>query len=121
MHLLHHHTAAAALLWRVRILALGNRTPDARHHVVPRAVAVRDDALRRLAHGDTLALEILTQPGIEFGQTTELEVGHALLILLDRSRVADLAGSVLRHLGRRGGGNACGRGVGVALSRENGF
>lgn len=77
--------------------------------------------LRRLAHGDTLALEILTQPGIEFGQTTELEVGHALLILLDRSRVADLAGSVLRHLGRRGGGNACGRGVGVALSRENGF
>lgn len=45
---LHHEAAAAALLRRVRVLSPGDGAPDRRHHVVLRAVAVRDDAIDAL-------------------------------------------------------------------------
>lgn len=45
---LHHQAAAAALLRRVGVLSPGDGAPDRRHHVVLRAVAVRDDAIDAL-------------------------------------------------------------------------
>lgn len=41
---LHNYAAPVARLWRVRILSLGHRVPNAGHHVVSGAVAVGDDA-----------------------------------------------------------------------------
>lgn len=85
---LHDDTAAAGLLGRVGVLALGDGSPDRRHHVVSRAVAVGNDAIpmsapcqgwagaraRRLslpprsgAHGDALALQILAQTVVKLG------------------------------------------------------
>lgn len=53
---LHDNAAAATLLWRVRVLSFRNGAPDTRHHVIPGAVAVRDDAVktRELAPGPTI-------------------------------------------------------------------
>jgi hypothetical protein len=45
---LHDHTAAAGLLWRIGVLALRNSAPDGRNHVVPGTVAVGDDAVAML-------------------------------------------------------------------------
>lgn len=41
---LHDEAAAAGLLRRVGILAFGDGSPDRRYHIIPRTVAVGDDA-----------------------------------------------------------------------------
>ena len=53
-----------------------------------------------LADGDTFSLQVFTEAVVELSQATQLQVCHALLVLLDLSRVADITGSVLRHGGR---------------------
>lgn len=109
---LHNHTAAAALLGSVRILTLGNDSPHRRDHVISSAVAVGNDALAGLADGNSFPLEILAQSAVELCQSTQLQICHALLVLLDLRRVADVSACVLRHFGRQVGG--CGRGMIVA-------
>ena len=54
--------------------------------------------LSGLTDWNPLPVEILAQPVVKLGQAAEFQVGHALLILLDLSRVADVSGCVLRHL-----------------------
>lgn len=65
--LLHDHTAATGLLWRVGVLALGDSAPDRGDHVVPGAVAVGDNALGRRADGNAFSLKILAQTVVELG------------------------------------------------------
>lgn len=96
-HSLHDHAASAALLWRVRVLAFWNDTPDRRDHVVSCAVAVCDDTLGSLADGNPLPLKILTQPVVKLGQAAKLKVSHALLVLLNLRWVANVSGCVLGH------------------------
>lgn len=65
--LLHDHTAATGLLWRVGVLALRDSSPDRGDHVVPGAVAIGDNALRRRADGNAFSLKILAQTVVELG------------------------------------------------------
>lgn len=60
--------------------------------------------LGRLAHGDAFPLEVFAQAVVELGQSAELEVGHALLGLLDLRRVADIARRVGGHVDGGEGG-----------------
>ncbi len=53
---------------------------------------------RGLANRNPLPVDILAQSGIQFGQSAQLEVRHALLVLLDLRRIADIAGHVWRHV-----------------------
>lgn len=48
-----------------------------------------------LGHLDTRPVEVLLQPSIELGQTTVLEIGHTLLLVLDITTRSELVG---RHL-----------------------
>lgn len=118
--ILHDQAATSALLWRIRVLALWHNTPYGDHHVISSAVAVGNDANKRrpvsacdaarcplgrtlpfacLADGDTFSFQILTETIVELGKATQLQVCHTLLVLLDLGRVADITGSVLRHVG----------------------
>jgi len=74
----------------VWVLATRHSTPNRRHHVVSRVVAVRDNALGGLRDWYPLTLEILAESVIELGQAAELEVGHGLLVLLDLRRIANI-------------------------------
>lgn len=53
----------------------------------------------RLADGDTFSFQVLAESVVELGQAAQLQVCHALLVLLDLGRVADITGGVLRHGG----------------------
>jgi len=53
-----------------------------------------------LADGDTFSFQVLAEAVVELGKAAQLQVCHALLVLLDLGWVADITGSVLRHGGR---------------------
>lgn len=101
--ILHDQAAPSALLWCIRVLALWYDTPYGDDHVISGAVTVGNDAFACLADGDTFSFKVLTETVVELGEPTQLQVCHALLILLDLGRVADITGSVLRHVGCMGG------------------
>ena len=61
---LHHQAAAAALLRRIGVFAPRHGSPDRRHHVVFRAVAVRDNAIEtQLAKSGSKAKPIIDHSG----------------------------------------------------------
>lgn len=98
--ILHDQTATSALLWCVRVLALWHDTPYGDDHVISSAVTVGNDAFACLADGDTFSFQVLAEAVVELGKAAQLQVCHALLVLLDLGWVADITGSVLRHGGR---------------------
>ena len=60
----------------------------------PRGPASVPIPVRSLGDRDTIALQILPQAVVQFGEAAQLEVGHRLLVLLDLRRVAHVAGGV---------------------------
>jgi hypothetical protein len=109
---LHDRATASALLGRIRVVLLVDGAPDRGDHEVLCAVRVDNDAVghasvkrlrafvekalpgrgelrvvcvpvRSLRDRDTVALQILSQAVVQFGQAAQLEVGHRLLVLLD--------------------------------------
>lgn len=101
--ILHDQAATSALLWCIGVLALWHHTPYGDDHVISGAVAVGNDAFAGLADGDTFSFKVFTETVVKLGKAAQLQVCHALLVLLDLGRVADITGSVLRHVGGVGG------------------
>lgn len=81
---LHNSAAAVSLLLRsVRIFALVDLTPYGGHHEVASVVAVRDQGERRLGDLDPWTVQVLLQTSIQLSQSTVLQVGNTLLLVLD--------------------------------------
>jgi hypothetical protein len=92
MRPLHDRAASSLLLRGVWVLTLVDLTPYGWYHEIARVVAVVDQRQSSLGHLDTRPVEVLLQPSIELSQTTVLEIGHTLLLVLDITTRSELVG-----------------------------